>query len=335
MRGPLLAGCPDGELRPGDGPLRPLPLGLFPGDRAKYDEYVAQGANKDTLQRALLDVGAPVLILIDELMDYAQELSDESRVGQMPREQGFLNALMDACDDVPRVALVVVMIRSELDEAGYKPSAQDFRSYVSARLARNGTSVSVTESQDFAGIIRRRRFDAPDTAPPAPALASAYEAAADDAWRSKVLTQLGQGRGLAGLGGRIQGAYPFHPDLMALVQDEWSRVQGFQRVRSTVEIFAKTAMYWVDEHQAGRWAPALIGTGDVPLSHVLGEVLSSGLLLGNDRSIRGYRAVAQTDITTSDGTGGRAVEIDRKLAEQGLPLAQPRSTAEDGSGGGS
>ncbi len=114
--------------------------GLFAGDRDKYDEYLAQGGNKDTLQRALLAANAPVMILIDELIDYAQELSDERHVGQMPREQGFLNALMDACDDVPRIALVVVMIRSELDEAGYKPSAQDFRFYISARLARNGTS---------------------------------------------------------------------------------------------------------------------------------------------------------------------------------------------------
>lgn len=30
-----------------------------------------------------------------------------------------VNALMDACDDVPQVAFVIVMIRSELDERGY------------------------------------------------------------------------------------------------------------------------------------------------------------------------------------------------------------------------
>lgn len=299
--------------------------GLFAGDRGLYDEYLPQGSNKDTLQRALLAVKAPVLVLLDELMDYAQELSDEHHIGQMPREQAFLNALMDACDDVPRIAFVVVMIRSELDETGYRRTAQDFRSYISARLARNGTSISVTESQDFAAIIRRRLFDNPEQDVPAGALADAYESAADDAWRTKVLDRLGQGRGLAGLADRIAGSYPFHPDLMGLVQDEWSRVQGFQRVRSTVAIFARTAMHWVDQHEAGRWSPALIGTGDIPLQHALGLVLSSGLLLGNDRSVRGYRAVAQTDITNSDGTGGRAVDIDRRLVEQGLDVGQPHA----------
>jgi hypothetical protein len=297
--------------------------GLFDGDRARYDEYVAQGANKDTLQRALLTVDRPVLILLDELMDYAQELSDTTNEGRMPGEQAFLNALMDACDDVPRVAFVVVMIKSELDEAGYRASAQEFRSYVAARLVKNGISVSVTESQDFAAIIRRRLFEVPDRPLPGRALADGFEAAADNAWRSKVLDRLGQGRGLAGLADRITSAYPFHPDLMALVQDEWSRVQGFQRVRSTVAIFAKTALHWVIEHEQGRWAPPLIGLGDIPLTVALGALVSSGLLLGNDKSIRGYRAVAQTDITTADGTGGRAVAIDGRLRDEGVMALQP------------
>lgn len=298
--------------------------GLFSADRSKYDEYFAQGPNKDTLQRALLAAGRPVLILLDEIMDYALKLSDEKSLGQMPGEQAFLNALMDACDDVPRVALVVVMIRSELDEAGYNRAAQEFRSYLAARLDRNGTSISVTESQDFAAIIRRRLFEAPDQPLPAKKLADAYEAAADEAWRSKVLGKLGRGRGLAGLAERIESAYPFHPDLMTLVQDEWSRVQGFQRVRSTVSIFALTTLYWADEHAAGRWAPELVGVGDIPLALALGELVSSGLLLGNERSIRGYRAVAQTDITTSDGSSGRAVEVDARLAASGLDAGQPR-----------
>ena len=62
-----------------------------------------------------------MLILLDELMDYVLQLSDASALESMPGEQAFLNALMDACDDVPGVAFVVVMIRSELDPEGYTP----------------------------------------------------------------------------------------------------------------------------------------------------------------------------------------------------------------------
>jgi hypothetical protein len=280
------------------------------------------GVNKQTLQSALTDAGRPVLILLDELMDYAQLLTDKYAIDTLPGEQAFLNALMDACDDVPQVAFVVVMIKSDLDERGYHFKAQEFRDYISQRLVRNGTTVPVTEAQDFSAIIRRRLFET-DAAPiPAADLAAAY-AAADPRWRAQVLDKLGGNRAGDGLATRIDGSYPFHPDLMRLVQDEWSQVTGFQRVRSTVAIFARTALYWVNEHQAGQWAPGLIGVGDIPLTVALEPVLSSGLLLGNDRSIQGYRAVASTDITSGDGTSGRAVAIDDQLHEAGVDAGQP------------
>ncbi len=110
---------------------------------------------------------------------------------------------------------------------------------------------------------------------------------------------------------------------MRLVREEWAQVQGFQRVRSTVAIFARTALHWVTEHKAGRWAPALIGSGDIPLAVVLEQVLSSGLLLGNDRAIQGYRAVASTDITSTDTSGGRAVNVDSALRAAGVDAGQP------------
>lgn len=294
---------------------------LVGGNMDRYHHYVGRGANKATLQEALAAAGQPVLILLDELMDYVLQLSDATNLGRMPGEKVFLNALMDACDDVPHVAFVVVMIRSELDERGYPVEAEDFRAYVAARLERNGDTVAVTEAQDFAAIIRRRLFEAPGQLPTAE-LAKAFEGAADRLWREQVFDKLGPNRGVLGLAERIDTSYPFHPELMRLVREEWSRVQGFQRVRSTVAIFARTALYWVTEHKAGRWAPPLIGVGDIPLTVALEQVLSSGLLLGNDRAIQGYRAVAGTDVTSTDATGGRAVALERQLLRDGVTVGQ-------------
>ncbi|MFZ0230563.1 MAG: DUF499 domain-containing protein, partial [Mycobacterium sp.] len=145
------------------------------GDRASWDAFVARGPNKATLQDALAGVGRPVLILLDELMDYVLQVSDASAIESMPSEQAFLNALMDACDDVPRVAFVVVMIRSELDPEGYTPAADNFREYIARRLNRNGTTIAVTESADFTAIIRRRLFERTTVKPPTRELADAYE----------------------------------------------------------------------------------------------------------------------------------------------------------------
>lgn len=296
---------------------------LVSGDMDRYQRFVAGGPNKGTLQQALTETSRPVLILLDELMDYVMLLSDVAHIDTMPSEKAFLNALMDACDDVPWVALVVVMIRSELDERGYPPQAVDFRDYVAARLVRNGQTVAVTEAQDFSAIIRRRLFELPDGELPLRDMARRYAAAADGAWRQQVFDKLGANRGLPGFEERAAASYPFHPELMRLVREEWSQVSGFQRVRSTVAIFARTALHWVTEHKAGRWAPPLIGVGDIPLTVALEQLLSSGLLLGNDRAIQGYRAVANTDITSTDGRSGRAVNVDAALRRDGVVVDQP------------
>ncbi len=309
---------------------------LFAGDRNQYDTYVARGANKSTLQAALASVGRPILILLDELMDYALGLSNTGIVETMPGEQGFLNALMDAADDVPGVVFVVVMIRSELDPEGYTPLAENFREYIARRLNRNGTTVAVTETGDFAAIIRRRLFEQSKAKLPVALLVKGIQKTIErePAWSQQVLERLGAGIGPSALADRIAGTYPFHPDLMDLVQNEWAKAQGFQRVRSTVAIFALAALHWSRVAEEGEWTPPLIGIGDLPVGGVKGTgklaqarcldaLLNSGLLLGNDRAIQGYRAVATTDITSADGGSGRAVEIDRKLISSKVETNQP------------
>ncbi|HEV8647826.1 MAG TPA: DUF499 domain-containing protein [Actinomycetes bacterium] len=297
---------------------------LFPGDFDRYRRLVAQGPDKAALRAALEEAGGPVLILLDELMDYAQLLSDRAHRESMPGEQAFLNSLMDAVDDVPQVAFVVVMIKSELDDRGYRPEANEFRDYVARRLERNGVTASVTGAEDFAAIIRRRIFEQPTRPLPVAEVAAAWAAAADPAWTANVFERLPSTRGLLGLEQRLDATYPFHPDLMALVRDDWSRHAGFQRVRSTVDIFAATAFHSVGEHQAGRYAPALIGVGDLPLHRVIESVLSSGLLHGNDKAVQGFRAVAGGDVIAKDGAKGRAVELDAQFADH-HPNVEPGS----------
>jgi Protein of unknown function (DUF499) len=308
---------------------------LFVGDRTQYDAYVTKGPNKATLEGALASIGRPVLILLDELMDYALQLSNVTAVDNMPGEQAFLNALMDACDDVPGVVFVVVMIRSELDPEGYTPLAESFREYIARRLNRNGTTAAVTETGDFAAIIRRRIFEPSNSRFPISLVEKAFQKTIekDPAW-GQMYDRLGAGKGPASLSDRIGEAYPFHPDLMDLVQNEWGKAQGFQRVRSTVAIFALAALHWSRRAKEGEWTPPLIGVGDLPIGGVKGTgkvpqarcldaLLNSGLLLGNDRAIQGYRAVATTDITSADGGSGRAVELDRKLANAKVDVGQP------------
>lgn len=290
---------------------------------ARWQHYLSLGPNKATLQTVFADLNKPVLIIIDELMDYAMALTDQASIGGMPGEQAFLNALTDAVDDQPGVVLVVVMIRSDEDPVGYHPAAVELRDYLGARLQRNGETVTVTEPADFAQIIRRRLFVRADAEPAAAAVADAF-LAADDVWQSQVYGQLGPGRNLGQFHDQVLRMYPFHPHVFQLVAQEWSIVQAFQRVRSTVAIFARTVLHWTTEHEAGRWAPDLIGPGDIPLhTNALEAMLSSGVLAGNDRAIQGFRAVANTDIISSGGSTGTALAIDTTLQSAGVQTDQP------------
>ena len=96
---------------------------------------------------------------------------------------------------------------------------------------------------------------------------------------------------------------------MDLVRDDWAPRTGFQRVRSTVSIFAQTTFHWATVHQAGGYSPELIGIGDIPLETTVEHVLSSGLLHGNDRAVQGFRQVVAADVISKDSslrTGSRA-----------------------------
>ena len=300
---------------------------LFTGhdDRSgRYDHYMSRGANKASLQEAFAEVGRPVLVLIDELMDYAMALTDQTQIGGIPGEQAFLNALTDAVDDQPNVALVLVMIKSDEDDAGYHPAAEGLRDYLGPRLQRNGETVAVTEPADFAQIIRRRLFENADYVPAARALGAELVATAHGAtWTAEVFDKLGRGRELSTFADRVVETYPFHPDLFTLAAKEWTVVQAFQRVRSTVKIFARTALHWSEKASGGQWIPQLIGVGDIPLgTEALESLLSSGVLAGNDRAIQGYRAVATNDIIDSSG-GGNAAAVDGRLVAAGVTTGQP------------
>ena len=235
-----------------------------------WDAYVAHGPNKATLQQALGSVGGPVLILLDELMDYVLHLSDASVLDSMPGEQAFLNALMDACDDVPQCRF-----RCRDDPLRARPGRLHARRGGLPPVRCPAPQPQRHHHCRHGNRRLRRHHPPPDlradiVKPPARQLADAYQRAArsDPGWGDQVLDRLGTGRGLTGLAERIENSYPFDPALMDLVQNEWGKTQGFQRVRSTVAIFALAALHWTRIAQASGWVPPLIGVGDLPLAGI-------------------------------------------------------------------
>ena len=156
------------------------------------------------------------------------------------------------------------MIASDKDNMAMNREGEKHRAELEDLLTRNARTTAVTGGGDFAEIIQRRLFS---TRPPVEATDATAERFLTDmrgAWKTKVFKKLGDYRE-SDFRRRVQRCYPFHPDLIALAEDEWAQHAGFQRVRSIIRVFASAAHEQSRRAAAGEWAPELIDSGDLPL----------------------------------------------------------------------
>ncbi len=285
---------------------------LFGGDMALYKRYQPHFADKSKITEALKAVGRPVLILVDEIMDYIRQLSDSALADLAVKDMAFLRALLDSVNDVPHVAMVVVMIASEKDSMDLDEAGLSRRGELDQLLVRNGKPATINDNTDFAAILRRRLFESNPPREVLRATAQLFAQHMTGPWKTRVFDALG-GKWLGEWDDEVARCYPFHPQLIALAEQEWAKLAGFQRVRSTIRIFAATVYALAQRGQGCQWAPLLIGPGDLPLSGpaVREAVIGSGLISDN-RVQANYRQIASTDIVAGDDHNGTARTLDRE-----------------------
>jgi Protein of unknown function (DUF499) len=291
---------------------------LFGGDHTLFKRYQPYYADKNKLAEALTAVGSPVLILVDEILDYIRQLSDSANHDLGVRDMAFLKAIFDTVNDVPNIVMVVVMIDSEKDPMALDIVAQANRNEIESNLRRNGIPATVTSNTDFAAILRRRLFENRAPAEVISATIAAVDAAISGPWRQKVFAVLHR-ESRADFAREVARCYPFHPSLIALAEQEWAPIAGFQKVRSTIKIFAATAYALARRGKAGHWAPALIGVGDLPLSstEVRESIIGSGLI-ADARTQANYRGIASADIVGDDEKTGAARRLDLDRGDTAL-----------------
>ncbi len=289
---------------------------LFNHDYSLYERYKAHWNNKDEIAKAIRAVNRPVLIVIDEILDYIGNGLDGAGDAELAaQDMAFLRALLDVVNDVPHCAAIVAMIAAENDRIALSSAGEARRKDLSDLLPRNGLSTTVTEAGDFASILRRRLFDSEPpievVTPTADLFAKIHK---DAMWAKAVWDQI-DSPWRNNWVERVKDCYPFHPSLIHTAETEWSLLAGFQKVRSTIRIFAATVYALQRRGQSGGWVPILIGPGDLPLSdnNVLESVLSSGLV-EDERTVSNYRNIAEIEITNPDATKGTARTLDLERA---------------------
>ena len=284
-------------------------------DGQRYEQYREKinATNKDVIQAAIESSGRPVLILIDEVMDYLRVAATDEVL--LAKDMAFLRGLLDCANEAKNCVVVIVMIASENDAMQLTDEGQKARDELNALLIRNGRTAAVTGGGDFADIIRRRLF----AESPAPAVVSKtaeqFLDVMNRGWKPDVIGKFEWAKSEA-FKKAVARSYPFHPSLIELAEHEWSAHTGFQRVRSTIQIFATTVYAHIKRAEAGGWVPALIGAGDLPLSNpdVVNAVLTSGLL-EDDRIVSSYREIAGTEVV--DTTDERGTAREKDIARRG------------------
>ncbi len=268
--------------------------------------------SKDALGRAF--GGKPTIIIIDEIAQYLRMLTSSGDEGARRLAKAlpvFLKNLLELAAGDSNIVVILTLATSqdafhgetdELDQvmkdaqrADMEDAVKDTTSVV-GRFTGGGSIVKPADDAEIGEILKRRLFDTIDP-----------EAAKDVAERYGTFYEdlLAKGEHLPGGADkpssyreRIESTYPFHPELIRVLDQRLGTIPSFQRARGALKLLAEVvAGIWRDEVDV-----PVLNVGDVHFEnpHVLAH-LTTGL--GRDE----FERVARSDFV---GPSSHAVSID-------------------------
>ena len=182
-------------------------------DGELYEQYREKinATNKAAIKAAIESSGRPVLILIDEVMDYLRVAATDEEL--LAKDMAFLRGLLDSANEAKNCVVVMVMIASETDTMQLTDEGQNARDELNALLVRNGRTAAVTGGGDFADIIRRRLFAGAPDASIESDTSEAFLAIMNRGWKTDVLGRFDWAKPDA-FRKAVARCYPFHPSLI-------------------------------------------------------------------------------------------------------------------------
>jgi predicted AAA+ superfamily ATPase len=295
-------------------PLRQTPWGEIAyqlgGDEALavLKEHEKQGiAPGGDVIREFLPPDKPVLILMDELMNF---VSRSRKSGMAAQLYSFLHNLSEEARGRDNMVLAVSIPASELEM-----SAEDFSDYdrLKKLLDRVGKAVMMSAESETSEIIRRRLFewDERQLTPDGRIMLTRDAIATCDAygaWVREHRQQIPDWFDIDSAQDAFAATYPFHPTVLSVFERKWQALPRFQQTRGILRLLA----LWVAKsYQAGfkgGHRDALIGLGTAPLDD---SVFRAALFeqLGEHR----LEAAVTTDICGKKDS--HAIRLDNEATE--------------------
>jgi Protein of unknown function (DUF499) len=245
----------------GGTPLRRTPWGEIAWQLGGEDSFkvVAQHDEKltapggDVISK-MLPADQPVLILLDELMNY---VSRSRKSGLAAQLYSFVQNLSEVARLRDKMVLAVSIPASELEM-----SAEDQSDYERLKklLDRLGKAVIMSVEAETSEIIRRRLFEwygLPD---------DAKKTVADYAdWMVEHRNQLPSWFPVDNAQQALGACYPFHPSVLSVFERKWQALPRFQQTRGILRLLALwVSRAYVDGFKGAHKDP-LITLGTAPL----------------------------------------------------------------------
>lgn len=243
------------------------------------------------LRELLTALGMPSLILMDEVLDYATKAAS-IRVGRntflVDQVQSFVKALTQAVDRHGRSILVLTLTSSPQQIYGEEAQRLQRRIAEQEAIFRNTLdrvqrSEVIAEDVEIYEILRRRLFQDLGQPEERATIARAYRRYYQD--NSDHFPDHVKAPDYRD---RIAKSYPFHPDLIDVLQGRWGTIQNFQKTRGVLRLLALVVS---NLYRKNHGAP-LIHTGHIDLADP--EIRRE--LLGHVDSPQGYDAAIGSDI---------------------------------------
>ena len=214
--------------------------------------------------RAFLPKDRPVLILMDELMNFVSRSRKTGMAGQL---YSFLHNLSEEARGRDNMVLAVSIPASELEM-----SADDQSDYERFKnlLDRVGKAVIMSAESETSEIIRRRLFEWDENAVASDGRVLLNRDATTTCnefgdWVKDHRQQVPEQFPFDAAREAFAATYPFHPTVSSVFERKWQALPRFQQTRGVLRLLALWVSHAFQDGFKGDHRDALIGLGTAPL----------------------------------------------------------------------
>ncbi|MFX0090895.1 MAG: ATP-binding protein [Candidatus Hodarchaeota archaeon] len=267
----------------------------------KYDEQLVAPGTKD-LAEIFNEVG-PTVILIDEILTYISLIgahSQNERTISTEQVLAFFQVLSIAVSNSASASLVITFPQTRLERFGKEAeTALEKLNKIFGRLKYNLTPVEGIEIFD---VIKRRIFQY--TGNP-----EVCQKSVEEYWKfyqahnKELPAKIQRFSKHFSYKDLMVKAYPFHPELIEILYEQWEKLPGFQSTRGLLRLLTLCSVQIAKEKRSG--ALILPSHIDLAVTTIRKEILD---IVGFS-----FREVIETDIS---GSAAIAKRLDQSLGSE-------------------